>query len=121
VSISSTFYSADFFLYEIVLAAFRYLQFGLVVFCSKDIGTKATHKILIKSTSGVNFINTLLAAFSFESERHNFLYLHFIRLSKSCLLNVETIDCRKIFVGKVTKELLSLMDVSLFCYFLYLD
>jgi hypothetical protein len=50
VSISPTFY-VQLFLYESVLAGFLYLLFGFVIFCLKNIGSKAAHKMLVKLTT----------------------------------------------------------------------
>jgi len=43
--------------------AFLNLQFGSVIFWCKNIGTKGAHKMLMKLTAMVNFINVLHAAF----------------------------------------------------------
>ncbi len=39
------------FLCDSVLARFLYLQFGFLIFCQKNIGAKAAHKMLVKLTS----------------------------------------------------------------------
>jgi hypothetical protein len=52
MSISPTFYEQLSF-YENVFAAFLYLQFGIVIFCQKNIGTKTAHKMLVKLNIGL--------------------------------------------------------------------
>ncbi len=49
---------------KVLCAAFPYLQFGFEIFCRKNISAKATCKMLVKLTSGVNFTNILLEAFA---------------------------------------------------------
>jgi hypothetical protein len=51
VSISPIFYE-QLFHTKVFCAAFMWLQFGFVIFWQKDFGTKATHKMLVKLTSG---------------------------------------------------------------------
>jgi len=63
VSISPTFYE-QLFLTKVFYAASLYLQFGFVFFWLKNIGTKAACKMLVKLTTGVNFINVLWVAFA---------------------------------------------------------
>jgi hypothetical protein len=46
VSISSTFYE------QLFVKAFFYLQFGFVIFCSKNIAAKAARKMMVKLTLG---------------------------------------------------------------------
>jgi hypothetical protein len=46
---------------------FMYLQFGFLIFMQKDFGAKAAHKMLVKFSPGVNFTNTLWAAFASKS------------------------------------------------------
>jgi len=43
------------FSYRSTFRSFFYLQFGLVLFWQKNIGTKAAHKMLIKFTTSVIF------------------------------------------------------------------
>jgi len=45
-------------------AAFLYLQVGFVILLGKNIGAKATGKMLVKLTTNVNFINILHVLFS---------------------------------------------------------
>ncbi len=51
VSISQTF-EEQLFCAKVFLAAFFYLEFGFVIFCRKNIGTKAACKLLVKLTTG---------------------------------------------------------------------
>ena len=52
VSISQTFY-AQRFCKQVFCADFLYLQFVFVIFWQKKIGKKASHKMLVKLTTGV--------------------------------------------------------------------
>jgi len=52
---------------KVFFAAFLYLQFDFVIFCWKNMGTKAARKMLAKLTLGVNYINFLCAHFLYES------------------------------------------------------
>jgi len=63
VSISPTFYERLFHT-KGFCEAFLKFQFGFVIFWLKVIGTKAACEMLVKLTSGVNFINVLWAAFT---------------------------------------------------------
>jgi len=47
-------------------AAFLYLQCGFVIFSQNNISTKAARKMLVKLTTGVNFINILHTHFLYE-------------------------------------------------------
>jgi hypothetical protein len=47
------------FLYESALPAFLLLQFDFVTFWQKNIGAKASHKMLMKLTKGVKCKNFL--------------------------------------------------------------
>jgi hypothetical protein len=38
-----------------------YLQFGFVIFWQTDFGAKDAHKMLVKLTPGVNFINIFVS------------------------------------------------------------
>jgi len=58
VSISLTFYF-QLFPTKVLCAAFHSLQFGFEIFWQKNIGAKAAHKMFMKLTIGVNFINVL--------------------------------------------------------------
>ncbi len=42
-----------------------------MIFCGKCISAKAAHKMCLKLTTGVNFINIKRADFSFESDLNN--------------------------------------------------
>jgi hypothetical protein len=42
---------------KLLCAAFLQLQFGFVTFWQNNIGVKAAHKMLVKLTKGVNFLN----------------------------------------------------------------
>jgi len=42
------------------------VQFGFVIICQKDINKKAAGKMLMKLTTGVNFINLLRTNFSYK-------------------------------------------------------
>ncbi len=46
---------------------FFLITFGFAIFCRQNISEKSTHKMLMKLTPGVNFINII---------RTNFLYEH---------------------------------------------
>jgi len=52
-NISKTF--SEQFLWKIVFEAFLQLLFGFVIFCLKNIGTKAPHKMFVKFTAGENW------------------------------------------------------------------
>ncbi len=52
-------FTSRFFCKKVFWAAFFNLQFGFIIFWQKNIGTKVAHKMLMKSTGGVNFINIL--------------------------------------------------------------
>ncbi len=56
VSISPTFYQQLFHTKK-YCKAFLYTQFGFVIFWRKNISAKGALKMLVKLTSGVNFIN----------------------------------------------------------------
>jgi len=62
VTMSLTFYK-HLFCTKMFCVAFLNLQFGSVIFWCKNIGTKGAHKMLMKLTAMVNFINVLHAAF----------------------------------------------------------
>jgi len=63
VSISPIFYE-QLFCTEVFCTAFLLIQFGFVIFWQKNVGAKAVCKMLVKLTTGVNFINILRAAFA---------------------------------------------------------
>ncbi len=42
---------------KVLCTAFKCLQFGFVIFRQKEFGAKAAHKMLVKSTPWLNFIN----------------------------------------------------------------
>jgi len=48
---------------KVLWAAFLLLHFGCVIFWHRNIGTKGVHKMLMKLTPGVIFINILWATF----------------------------------------------------------
>ena len=52
VSISPTFYE-QLYCTKVLCTAFMSLQFQLVFFCRKEIGTKAAHKMLVKMTIAI--------------------------------------------------------------------
>ena len=55
---------------KVFCATFLYLQFGLVIFCEKNIAANADRKImLMKFTTGVNFINILGAHFAQKNHK----------------------------------------------------
>jgi hypothetical protein len=51
------------FYYQSSLCTFYVFTIMFVIFWQKDFGAKAAHKMLVKLTPGVNFTNTLRAAF----------------------------------------------------------
>jgi len=61
-----------FFCAKVFFEAFFYLKFGFVIFWQKNISAKAAHKMLMKWTIRVNFINVLLETFLFESVFRSF-------------------------------------------------
>ena len=65
VTISLTFYE-QLFCINVFCGAFLYLQFVCVYFWQKNIGGKATHKMLMKLTTGSNFIEILRVAFLYS-------------------------------------------------------
>ena len=72
-SISSTFYE-HLFCTKMLFAAFMCLQPGFVIFWQKEISAKAACKMLVILTTGVNFINFLRVAVSYEMFCVPFLY-----------------------------------------------
>jgi len=48
---------------KVFCAAFLEFQFSFVIFWRKNIGTKVACKMLMKLTTGVNFINMLMHSF----------------------------------------------------------
>ncbi len=55
VSILLTFYD-QIFCSKVFCVALLYLQFGFIIFCQNNINAKPAHKILMKLTTGLNFI-----------------------------------------------------------------
>jgi len=52
---------------KVFCKALLLLQFGLVFFWKKNTSAKAAYKMLVKLTTGVNFINILLVNFLYKS------------------------------------------------------
>ncbi len=65
------------FLCKSCFFAFMSLQFGFVIFWHKKIGTKAARKMLVKLTTGVNFINILHKSFLYKSKLSSFSQVTF--------------------------------------------
>jgi hypothetical protein len=59
VSILPIFYEQlfAFFHMKVFCAAYMCLQFGFVIFWQKDFGAKAAHKMLVKLTPGLMFVD----------------------------------------------------------------
>ncbi len=61
VNFNNIFWAA--FLYNSVFEAFLCLHIVFVIFCLKNIGPNAAHKMFVKLTTGVNLNNLFLVAF----------------------------------------------------------
>jgi hypothetical protein len=76
VSISPTFYALHFHT-KVLREAFLYLHLRFELFLTQEYLRKCAHKILVKSTTGLNFTNILLVLFCAKVLLASFLYLHF--------------------------------------------
>jgi len=74
-SISATFYK-QFCCLRMFCIALWCQQFGFVFFLQKNIEAKIAHKkVLVKLTTGVDFVNILIAVFLYRSALHSFYVL----------------------------------------------
>jgi len=70
MSITLTSYGQLFYM-KVFCTAFLCLQFGFAIFWHNEIGAKATHKILMQLTTGVNFTNIFSGSFQApKSQKH---------------------------------------------------
>jgi len=89
---------AAYFCMKVFGDAFINLQFGFVIFCRKNIGSKAALKMLIQLTTSDNFTDISWSSFLYESVFAPFMYLTVCNISekenlrKSCSKNVGEID-----------------------------
>ena len=76
MSISSIFYKQLFHM-NVFYSAFFYLQLSFVIFGQKNFSAKAARKMLVKLTTGVNFINILHKSFLYKSKLSSFSLIRF--------------------------------------------
>jgi len=70
--------TSRFFWIKVFYKDFMCLRFGLVTFWRKEIGPETAHKMPVKLTTGVNFLNILWVAFLYKSLTYTYLYLEFV-------------------------------------------